>query len=72
MTSKTADTWQGVFGLIGITLGVIPLGMLVFGSSNGLWTLVLDDSAGALRWVLPLVVLVVGVLAIGVLERYKR
>lgn len=72
MTSKTADAWQGLIGLIGITLGVIPLAMMVFGSSNGLWTLVLDDSAGALRWVLPLVVLIVGVIAIAVLERRKR
>lgn len=72
MTSKTVDAWQGLIGLIGITLGVIPLVMLIFGSSNGLWSLVLDDSAGAIRWVLPVAVLVVGVVAIAVLERRKR
>ena len=72
MTAKTADAWQGLAGLIGITLGVIPLVMMVFGSSNGVWSLVLDDSAGALRWVCPLLVLLGGVTAIAILERRKR
>ncbi|WP_227997423.1 hypothetical protein [Nocardia australiensis] len=72
MATKTIDTWQSVIGFVGITLGAIPLVATIFGWGRGMWGLVLDDSAGMLLWLCPLVVTVVGVGAIGELERRKR
>lgn len=71
VATRVVDGWQGVIAFVGITLGVIPLVMALFGGSSGLWTLVLGDT-GPLRWICPLVVLVVGVAALAALERRKR
>lgn len=72
MTTRAIDGWQGFVAFVGITIGVIPLIMTAFGAGSGLWGLVLDDTAGALRWICPLLVLAAGVTAIAALERRKR
>jgi len=72
MTRKGYDSWQGFFGFIAITLGVIPLVQFALGGRRGgLLRLVLGDDPGAALWVVPGTVLAVAAIAILLLERGK-
>lgn len=72
MSSKAINAWQGAVGLVGITLGAIPLVMfLVRGAAGSVWQLV-GDAEGTLGWAGPLAVVLVAVAVIAALERGKK
>ncbi|BBF99824.1 MULTISPECIES: hypothetical protein [Pseudonocardia] len=61
---------QNVVGLVGLTLGVIPLVMFLFTGRVGLWgPLVIT---GPMPWIAPLLVAVTAGIALVVLERRDR
>lgn len=68
-SEKSSDrkTAEGVLGLVGISLGLIPLVQFLWKGRPGLWRLVLGQDPGTVGWVLPAAVLagcVVGLVAL--------
>ncbi|QUH01142.1 hypothetical protein HUO13_10260 [Saccharopolyspora erythraea] len=73
MTGKQIDAVQGVVGLIGITIGVIPLARWAFtGEHGGLFEWLLGKPTGLMGLLVPLAVVLVGVGVIAALEAAKR
>ncbi|WP_035858885.1 hypothetical protein [Cryptosporangium arvum] len=67
--NKTLDAWQGFAGLVGFSLGVVPLVRYAFGGRRGgLLRFVLGDDPGAALWIVPLVILGVAAVVITLLE----
>ncbi|MFP5023046.1 hypothetical protein [Pseudonocardia phyllosphaerae] len=63
---------QGLAGLIAVTLGLIPLGQLVFtGRIGSIWGALLGGQP-SLPWLGPVIVLVLAVAAIAGLEVQRR
>lgn len=61
---------QNVVGLVGVTLGVIPLAMFLFTGRVGLWGPL--GVTGPTAWILPLLVVVAAGAALVVLDRRER
>ena len=59
---------QNVVGLVGVTLGLIPLVLYLFTGGIGLWRLVVGE-APPVPWLYPLAVLVVAGVALVALDR---
>lgn len=70
--SKQIDTWQGVVAFVGITLGVLPLLQLLFGSGPGLLKFAIGEDPGVAGWVVPAGVIAISVAVIAWLERVKH
>lgn len=74
MSSKQSqeNLVEGLFGLAGITLGLIPLVQFLWRGTPGWWRLVLGQQPGAAGWVVPTAVLLVCAVAIVVSDRRRR
>ncbi|WP_158892643.1 hypothetical protein [Amycolatopsis anabasis] len=71
--NRTIDGAQGVFALIGITVGAIPLvRWMVDGQHGGLFRWLFGTHSGSMGYVLPIVVIVVAIAFIGALEIVKK
>ncbi|WP_216215834.1 hypothetical protein [Amycolatopsis aidingensis] len=71
--TKAIDGLEGLVGLAGVTLGVIPFGGWVIAKEHsGPFRWLFGEQTGAMGYVAPLVVVAVAALLITVLEAVKR
>jgi hypothetical protein len=56
-TSSNHRAVEGLLGLVGISLGLIPLIQYLVNGRPGLWRLVLGSAPGAEGWIVPAAVL---------------
>lgn len=71
--SKKIDAAEGLFGLIGITFGVIPfVRYIFFGEHGGLFDWIFGNPTSVMAYIAPLLVIAVVVAIIAVLEGVKK
>lgn len=68
-SSKTSDqrVLESILGIVGISLGLVPLVQFLWKGRPGLWRLVLGTDPGAIGWIVPAAVLagcVIGLIAV--------
>lgn len=69
--SRGIESVQGVVAFGAITLGVIPLVMVLLGRSPGLLRIVLPNGPHPSHWIAPLVVIAFSAIVILFLEQAK-